>query len=307
MNVDLIKEVYHIANESLNLPAPHGTHVIVDIEEIKKLAATMKEKGKVSFYKTEPQEHIHEYSKDDILFVIVRELVASSINYCYWYGSGAIRSGKASSTLMYTLVDEALQFFSPTDNQFAGHIDYLIELLSLKRFPMLEERKRHLLELVEGGKGLTFARYVHIRGDHLDDTYSANFVFEELIKNFTGFASDTFLKRASLFMIQLHRQFGWWSTFMKNLFLPADYQVPMVLNSLNCIKYSNHLEAMIMEEYEIPKNCLMEVQLRAASIVACRELCKLTDWNIADVDTWLWTKRKEFPYRKIHLTRTTDY
>jgi hypothetical protein len=64
---------------------------------------------------------------------------------------------------------------------------------------------------------------------------------------------------------------------------------------------------MIMEEYEISKNCLMEAQLRAASIVACRELCKLTDWNIADVDTWLWTKRKEFPYSKIHLTRTTDY
>lgn len=305
MNVDLVKEVYNISDGLLNLEHPHRHHALMDMEAIEKVANMMESSGKVNFYDKEPQE-ASDYDPADILHLIVRELVASSINYCYWYGIGSVRPGKASSTLMYGLVDEALQFFSPKDDSFAANIDYLIELLSLKRFPLLEERKRHLLELVDGRRAITFARYVSIRGK-MDDNYSANCVFEELVKNFTGFASDTFLKRASLFMIQLHRQLGWWSTFMKTLFVPADYQLPMILNALSCIKYSNTLEAKIQEGKHIHKSCLMEVQLRSATIIAVRELCRLTGWNVADVDTWLWTKRKEFPLHKIHLCVTTDY
>ena len=303
MPINLLKEVYDTALGILKVPAPIRRHVYLNMDDIYDLSEQMKHGGKVNFYEKEPQE----FKDDDKLHVIVRELVASSINYCYWYGNEVIRPGNASSTTMYNLVDQAFQFFSPTDNEFAGHINDLIELLSLHRFPMLEERKRHLLELVEpaaysekDSKGMTFARYVK-------NFPSNEIVFDQLVKNFTGFASDTFLKRASLFMIQIYRQLGWYAPFMDKLFVPADYQLPKLLEAFGCMKYSLQLSSKIMEGRLIGKNSLMEVQLRAGTIVICKELCRLTKWNIADVDTWLWTKRKKFPMKKIHLTVTTDY
>jgi len=298
--MNYIKEVFDISNGLVEIAPPIRRHVVIDDAKVKELAATMKESGKVNFYDKEPQEAT-QYPEEDELAIIARELVASSINYCYWYGASCIRPGGASSTIMYNLVDSAMQFFSPTENQFAGHIDYLIELLAKHRFPMLEERKRHLIELTEGGKGVTFIRYAHMMNAE------PRYVFDELIKNFTGFASDIFMKRASLFMIQLYRQLGWFESFMDELFVPADYQLPMILEAFGCMKYSLPLGAHIQECELINKNCLMEVQIRAANIVVCKQLCDLTGWNVADVDTWLWTKRKEFPGKRIHLTRTTDY
>jgi len=298
--MDLVKGVYELAEEFLNQheegKSPLRQNVEVQNIAIQQLANQMLEEGKVNFYDKEPQEA----SNKDEFKIILRELVASSINYCYWYGSSTIRPMDSSSGSMYELVDAAI-YNHPENLNFESSIKYLIELLSLYRYPLLEERKRHLLELVEDEKALTFARYVQVKYGR-----SGSKIFEELVKNFQGFASDIFLKRASLFMIQLYRQLGWFEEFMKELFVPADYQVPKMLNHFKAILYSNSIGYKIQEGKLIEKGSLMECQLRAATIVACKRLCNLTGWNVADVDTWLWTKRK-LPQGKFHLTITTDY
>jgi len=311
--MDLIKDVYKISIDLLYLPTPMRQHAKLNDEKIKTLADKMKENGKVNFYSSEPQEVAE---KKNELFIVLRELTASAINYCYWYGNSLIRPNMASSSKMYELVDAALNaemIKKPIDpdlgtvsNKYYERlyktcIDYLIELLSIERFPLLEERKRHLLELTENGKGVAFANYVVLHKDKHGIE-----VFEELVKNFPGFASDTFLKRASLFIIQLNRQLGWFGNLVDELFVPADYQVPKMLQHFGAIEYSNDLGFKIQEGKLIEKGSLMEVQLRAATVMACKEIMKLTGWNISEVDTWLWTKRKE-PKSRFHLTYTTDY
>lgn len=297
--MDLVKGVYDIAKEFLTQKkegkSPLRQHVELNTHQIKNLAVQMQEEGKVNFYEEEPQE-----SDKDIFKIILREMVASSINYCYWYGSSTIRPMDSNSASMYELVDAAIGNH-PENLNFESSIRYLIELLSLYRYPLLEERKRHLLELVEDEKALTFARYVQVKYGR-----SGSKIFEELVKNFQGFASDIFLKRASLFMIQLYRQLGWFENFMQELFVPADYQVPKMLEYFKAIKWGNDLGYKIQENKLIEKGSLMECQIRAATIIVCKELCGLTGWNVADVDTWLWTKRK-LPTGKFHLTYTTDY
>jgi hypothetical protein len=182
---------------------------------------------------------------------------------------------------------------------FYTSIIFLIELLSLHRYPLLEERKRHLLEVAD--HGLRFANNII-----LNKNSNGVKLIEELVKTFTGFSSDTFLKRASLFFIQLHRQLGWFPELMQDIFVPADYQVPKMLHHFKCFEYSNDLSYKIQEGKLIEKGSLMECQIRATTIKVCRMIMDLTQWNISEVDTWLWTKRK-LPKEKFHLTITSDY
>ena len=313
--MNLIKGVYDIAEEFLNLPVPTRQHVKLNPEKINELVRQMVEDGKVNFYSTEDQE-VEE--KKNEMAIIVRELTASAINYCYWYGNSNVRPNGANSGGMYDLVDAALApddlmipgiaDLSPKrslkyfEEVYATAIEYLIELLSVQRYPLLEERKRHLLELTENGKAIRFTRYVLLNKNNKNGAQ----MFEELVKTFTGFASDTFLKRASLFFIQLNRQLGWFPNLMNNIFVPADYQVPNVLCHFKTIEYSNDLAYKIQEGKLVKQGSLMECQIRAATIVVCKQLMDITGWTVADVDTYLWTKRK-LPRKKFHLTKTTDY
>jgi hypothetical protein len=311
--MDLIQGVYEISEQFLSLPSSLPQHVVRDNDKITDLVNQMLTDGVVNFYSEEDQE-VKE--KVNPLYVVLRELVASSINYCYWYGSAHVRPNGANSGMMYDLVDEALGSFKDEpsqadlgpmrrddyyDGMFKGSINHLISLLAFYRFPLLEERKRHLLELSEKGKGLSFARFVIHNSDRNGEQ-----LLEELVKSFTGFASDIFLKRASLFFIQLYRQLGWFYDMVKVLHVPADYQVPNVLNHFGAFTYGNALSYKIQEGKLIESSSLMECQLRAATVMVCKTICMGTGWNIADVDTYLWTKRK-LPKKKFHLTKTSDY
>lgn len=307
--MDLIKSVFDISDEFLSLPVPTRQHVQLKPSFILNLIAVMKDEGKVSFYSTEDQE-VEE--KKNELFIVLRELVASSINYCYWYGNADVRPMGANSGGMYDLVDTAMDQTlkkqeasldikgeSYYQGIFSGSIKLLIQLLSFHRYPLLEERKRHLLEVAD--HGIKFAKNVVFNQDE-----HGKELMEDLVRNFTGFASDTFLKRASLFFIQLNRQLGWFPELMQEIFVPADYQVPKMLRYFTAFEYSNDLSYKIQEGKLIKKGSLMECQIRAATIVVCKMIMDKTGWNISEVDTWLWTKRK-LPREKFHLTITSDY
>jgi len=300
--MDLIKSVYDISEEFMNLQVPNRLHVNISEEKLLELSETMKEEGIVNFYSEEPQEVIKD--EDVELKIILRELIASSINYCYWYGHNDIRPMGANSNSMYELVDAAMKITIfpdgvPTKHDLKEIVNCLIEMLSINRYPLLEARKRHLLEVADNG--YQFSKYLQ---EGFAEDYN---IFERLVGDFQGFASDIFLKRASLFFIQLHRQLGWFGLLMKELFVPADYQVPKMLTYFKVLSFSNQLQFKIRESKLIEKGSLMECQIRAATIIACKKLCDLTGWTIADIDTWLWTKRKLPKTEKFHLTRTSDY
>ena len=93
---------------------------------------------------------------------------------------------------------------------------------------------------------------------------------------------------------------------MKHLFIPADCQLPKMLRNSDCIKYSDKLAKKVFDGKLIQKHSLEELQIRAATIVVGTMLQFSTGWTIADVDTYLWLRRKlvDTPF---HLTITSDY
>jgi len=248
----------------------------------------------------EPYRPGYEQGPDpDTYKAILIELVASSINYCYWYGCSKIRPGNASSSTMYSVVEKTFEKFPfKKEEDFDRCIDLIQKALILERFPLVEERINHLNEL-KHGQAQKFASFIQKHRDFEE-------CFSHLIAFFPGFGSDLFLKRASLFFIQLYRRYKWFSTEMYSLHVPADYQIPKMLSHYECIEYSSKLKDTIDFSNLIPKHSITECEIRSATILVIRELCKLTGWNVSDVDGWLFLRRHE-PTKPFHLTITTDY
>ena len=291
--MDIIQQVFDMSEVIL---ATEPTYVNINNNKVGDLAKQMKIDGVPSFGNQEDPKY-----QTGLQLGVIKELVASSINYCYWYGAHDIRPNGVSSTSMY---DDLNACFDPAKKQslmFEDRIQSLVRLLSIHRYPMLEERKRHLYDLCEGRKAEIFTGMI------LTKEYSPERLFTEMIEMFQGFASDMFLKRASLFFIQLYRKYGWYKdNLMTHLFVPADYQVPKILRHFDCIRYTDKLADKILEGKIIKKHSLEELQIRAATVKVCTQLQYATGWTIADVDTFLWTQRKltDTPF---HLTYTTDY
>jgi len=229
------------------------------------------------------------------------QLIGGSINYCYWYGRSSIRPSKSSSTKMFEVVEYA---FKPYNRSGGIHsidkcLDDLIKYLSMERFPLLEERIKHLNEL-----RLNAHDYIKTVIQYKDE--KIEFLLNSMVQIFPGYASDIFLKRAFLFFAQLNRIFGWFEEDMSEIPVPADYQVPKMLYHFGILNYDEDLEDAIEDAQLIPKGSVAECEIRAATILACQQLCQKTKWSMSDVDSYFWLRRKEIN-TPFHLTITSDY
>lgn len=281
----LVESINDLAQQFMINPE----YVMLHLENMAALANEMLETGVKPF----PPES----SGEDNHIIVWKELAASAINYCYWYGRHNVRPNNASSTAMYDLVDQS--FPSNLDDlDLRLALDILGQGLARERFPLLEERIRHLDQLMNSS--LLVGDLVEKEGNP-----SYNY-FEDLVIGFPGFASDMFLKRASLFFLQLYRTLGWFEDAMQWLPVPADYQVPKMLRHFGCFTYLDPLGTMVKQGALIPSGSLWECEIRAATIVVCKFLQVQTEWNISEIDSWLWLRRKECT-DPFHLTITTDY
>jgi len=290
--MSIINSVFEISKEFIKDPK----HVTIDYDTIPEVAQVMKDTGVNKFgFGTEVDPL--ELEPKAVKKLVFMELLGNSINYCYWYGKYNIRPSGSDSNMMYKLLEETFEKF-PEKTPDTEVIDEYVCLLSEYRFPLLEERAKHLLEAADSSTDV-------IR-EILKDQEFVYKPFETLVRTIPGYASDMFLKRASLFFIQLNRRFGWYPESIQSLPIPADYQVPKMLEHYKCIIYSEDLKNKIGNHVLIPKHSLEECEIRAATIIVSKLLSILVGWTVSDIDSWLWLRRKECS-NPFHLTITTDY
>lgn len=287
--MNLVNSVFETAEKFMD------NSMYVDIND-KKLELVAKD-----MIKRKPKRFPNQNDDKDEFKSCLLQLIGGSINYCYWYGSSFIRPGESSSTKMFEVVEYA---FKPYNRSGGIHsidkcLDDLIKYLSMERFPLLEERIRHLNEL-----RLDAHDYIKTVIQYKDE--KIEFLLNSMVQIFPGYASDIFLKRAFLFFAQLNRIFGWFEEDMHNIPVPADYQVPKMLQQYGILDYDEELQEAIETEQHLPKWSAAECEIRAATILACQQLCKKTKWSMPDVDAYFWLRRKE-AINPFHLTVTTDY
>lgn len=244
-------------------------------------------------------------SQSDLMKSILMEITAASINYCYWYGTSYIRPGNASSTKMYDLLMQSfIDFHYPELKDYSDVLTTFQKLLCEHRFPMLQERIDHL-EQLKDQKTLNYCEDI-LGYYYYTKKMNLEYFFNRLVEEFPGFSSDIFLKRASLFFLQLYRKHGWFKDELKSLHVPSDYQVPKMLNHYGILRYTDSLTYKINNHKLIQKNSLEECKIRAATILAIKRICEIKDWNVADVDAFFFLNRHEVT-NPFHLCITTDY
>ena len=189
--------------------------------------------------------------------------------------------------------------------------------------PMLDERAaifRELGSALEKNYGGRFHEFLR-KGPQ--KTAAA---LDRLIETFPSFRDESvyrgarvaFQKRAQLLLWQLHARFRASGYFAledpEQLTVFADYIVPVALRRLGILSYSDALEGAINARRLIARDSEEEVEIRAASIWACRLLTRAinalrpSDRQVIDavVDTRLWTHYHESHWPH-HLTVTTAY
>lgn len=263
--------------------------VNINWDKVYQLAGRMKKENKMIW---------DEYADLGPAHTVLLELYANSINYCFWYGKYDIKPCYNEDRTMYGIIYEAVK------NDFTGTVDMsfingIIDKLVFDRYPLLEERIKHIMEVSMSTQ--EFIMFVLMNKNN-----NARIVLHELVRRYPGFASDMFLKRAFLFCYQLNRKLGWFEDSIDELPVPADYQVPKMLEHFMCLSYKNTLMDKIKSHTIIPKWSIEEISIRGGTIAVCDKLAELTGWSKCDIDAWLWRNRKECD-KPFHLTITTDY
>lgn len=249
--------------------------------------------------------------------LIAYELILDSVNYNYWYGKGDIRPNGASSYEMSKLLDAA--FLDAHKNGYddprriAQHALYHFEKALIdNRYPNLENRLKHLSQLhttFEKAQGIICGWIERIMmamvldPDQVDD---AEQILNILVQNYPSFSGDMFLKRAFLFIIEMNRRMGWFKEDIATIPIPADYQIPKMLCYYGVLNHRNELKKMIGSHQLIQSGSLMECEIRASAMKACKIIADYGNVTMADVDTYLFANRKQ-SVSPFHLTITTDY
>ena len=275
-------------------------HVEISNGDIENLSKILKSSNFLNWKEQPPSSSI-----DDIFST---ELIANSVNYCYWYGRCDLRLNNSSANTMYKLLEQAWE----ESKKYEDIVKIFFHKMKLNRFPLLQERLNHLKEI--SIKENTICCGSHIFLDSFREFYnyseSMNFDMEKTIDfvfcNYNGYSEDIFLKRLQLLIMQIYRKTGKFADEIHKLTVPADYQIPKILRHYGCIQYDEELSNIVDKEILIPKCSAYETEIRAATILACDKISELSGTNNVIVDNFLWQSRK-LSDRPFHLTITTDY
>lgn len=238
----------------------------------------------------------------------IAELSFCIINFCYWENDSTKRPG-GDSTQVRKQVFAAFGL-SPyplakpgkdaTDVECVECIERLARQIVRGKLPQAQQR----VEMLQGlAAVLPDIRKVHERcaNDEADVSDVST-----LLCTVPGFTGDVFHKRLFFFFMLLHRIYRRCQNLARTLPLPADYQVPKVLRAAHAVTFEAELAALVDSDTAIKSGTLMEVEIRAAAIVAVDRIARHLGLTEEQVDEWLWCSRNIVP-GKHHLTFTKDY
>jgi hypothetical protein len=230
---------------------------------------------------------------------LLSEIMLAATNYCYCEGKSDCYPAGGGSSLLHEIMEHAV-YSAVSDRSKA--VDLASSQIIRRRFPLPEQRIRHLREIAD----LPEHKFTDLTALILGEA-DIESVIEEMLTHFPGFTGDPYLTRVMLFFHMLHRRHGLYlPEEIAALPLPAGYQVPRVMADLGLICYSSRLQSRIQDAETIPAHSRLEHEIRANAILAAKKLADVAGLTVSSVDAILWGMRKQ-SLSPHHVTVTTDY
>lgn len=304
-------------------------HVTIDTEKIQAAVGTLKH-SKVGAPAWD--EEIHFQGEPEKLLAYV--FVVDTLNFFFWalkdqkrweisYKGRLYNGYYALALTIKRAFEEGVPLWDPRFLAEISAVEFFSIFEGNGSLPFVHWRHQNIVELghvtIQRFKG-NFENIVKASKG------SAVELVKILIENYSSFKDIAkykgldipFLKRAQLLAWDLYLAFkgrGYGNFYdLDGLTAFADYKLPQVLRELGVLRYSKELSDIIDQGITIPQNSPMEVEIRAATVVAVellkKEFKRQGIYLISpEIDYMLWNlgQKEEFKRKPYHKTPTIYY
>jgi len=235
--------------------------------------------------------------------------VLDSINFCFWNKDKKWEiTYKGKKHDGYFALALALKIFFEKKSPDMGYFSSI----SLKEF----------CSILQGGKNLYFLKkrwqiikqvsseIIRKYGTCQDLVKNCNNKFSALVPKIENlpYFKDPFLKRAQILACDIYGSGLEKFDDLDYLTAFADYKVPQILNHLGILEYSESLNKKIKNKALIAPGSLLEMEIRAGTIIAIESIKKDFGFYAFEIDWILWNKAQKLNIKKpYHLTKTICY
>jgi hypothetical protein len=266
-------------------------HVMVNEEKIKDFRIEKSESLEI-FFSLPPylSSLLQKQDREEVYKVIhAYNAINASLQYCFFLGRASVRFDGIDSFWVMRMLDgvfeaEKVSTVADISRTKQSAIDALME----SNITMLRSRISTVEEVFER---LDFEMY----GESYSDVDASISQLKKLI----CFKQDPFFKKG-LFAVmitgrmlpELKRDTAY-AEVLALLPVPADYQIPKMLRHYGLIEYSDTLANMVDNHIPLLENSDMELNIRAATVLACDLLAEVNGISADVVDALLFMHRKE--------------
>lgn len=227
--------------------------------------------------------------------------------YSAWGATGSVAMSRGMRMFFHSV--EAIWRAQGTSEEAAGA---LVEEHFDSCFPGIPDRSARLMMLLDvvgrptalRSASRRISRRVHDNGRLTPVDLLG------LVESFPlAYGGDPFCKRGQLALMMIASRYSGYGHRIPvtGFAAAADYQLPKVLRAEGVLVYSDSLGQWVDSGVGLSSGSPEETAIRAATVLACDQITRLSSLDTTSVDHWLWTRREKFPSARFHLTETTNY
>jgi hypothetical protein len=233
---------------------------------------------------------LKEVEKEEAYKIIhVYNAINASLQYCFFMGNAHIRFDGIDSFWVMRMLDNVFKQHEVVSvEDIYKTKESIINLLVDSNITLLRSRVQTVEEVFEK---LDFYAYGNA---YVDVNASVS-----QLKKLVCFKQDIFFKKG-LFAVmitgrmlpELQSLYPAYKTDLHSLPVPADYQIPKMLRHYGLIEFSDELASLTDNSIPLQENSEMELNIRAATVLACDMLAEMNGVSVDVVDAYLFMHRK---------------
>ncbi len=237
-------------------------------------------------------------------------LAFNSINYQYWFfnESKQVERYEHNNFIGYSAIYKGFSNFFNFIHKRNNSIDLIQEKDITNYFGNIPDKKGRMECLKDCLNEHRFEKFLNLIKEEAKSGIINIETAQKIAELFPKSFQDPYLRKIQLALYEMSELLKIEYPKLKTDFTVAsEYQLPKVLKAMGILQYSKNLEETISNTKHILQDSPEELAIRAATILACEEICKIHGMLPEYLDKILWDYRRNFGNIKFHLTVTKRY